>query len=280
MVSVPVIRRNLGVRVMPLPMSPSIARCLLVSRDPVAIKQISSAMDPLAITTEVCTDSTSARQMLNTRKFDAVAVDFDLGEQAPSLLAEMRVCPSNRTAPAIAITRSPSELALAYCAGTNFVLQKPLTAQVLNHMLNVGYGLVVRERRRYFRCRIKTPVLIRRVDMRETRCHAVNVSEGGMEIVSAPPKLTPEMKVRVEFALPCPLVRIKTICEVRWRDRRGHAGLQFLFMPLEQRCDLQEWLAGRLEESLPESIVERFRDVKQRFRFQEELDGTDSGPKA
>jgi len=279
MVSVPLVRRNLGIRVMPLPVSPSIARCLLVSRDPVAIEQISSAMDPLAIATEVCTDSTSAQQMLATRKFDAVAIDFDLGEQAPGLLAEMRVCPSNRTAPAIAITRSQSELALAYCAGTNFVLQKPLTAQALTHMLNVGYGLMVRERRRYFRCRIKTPILIRRVDIRETRCHAVNVSEGGMEIVSAPPKLIPEMKVHAEFALPCPLVRIKAICEIRWRDRRGHAGLQFLFMPLEQRCDLQEWLAGRLEESLPESIVERFRDVKARFRCQEEANVTDFCPK-
>lgn len=266
MVSTPLLRRSLGVRVMTLPTSPSVARSLLVSRDPATIEQITDAMERLAIATEVCVDVVSARQILNTKKFDAVTVDFDLGEQAPGVLGEMRLSPSNRTAPAMAITRSNSELALAYCAGTNFVLQRPLSADSLRRTLTAGYGLVVRERRRYFRCRVRTRVAMRRVDMRQAHSHTVNISEGGMEIVSAPAQLAPGVRVHVEFTLPGRMEKFTAACETRWRDRRGHAGLGFLLLPLEQRCDLQEWLAERLEESLPESVAERFRQANDRFR--------------
>jgi len=266
MVSMPVMRRSLGVRVMTLPTSPSIAHSLLACKDPAIIEQMTGAMDRLAIATEVCVDLASARKVLHSRKFDVLAIDFDLGKQAPGLLGEIRLSPSNRTAPTIAITRTPAELALAYCAGSNFVLQKPLSPELVNRMLNAGYGLVVRERRRYFRCRVRARVKVRRVDIRETQCHTVNVSEGGMEIISAPAKLVPGMRVHVEFSLPGRVATFAAVCETRWRNTQGRAGLRFLLMPLEQRCDLQEWLTEKLEESLPESVAERFRDASERFR--------------
>jgi hypothetical protein len=269
MASTGILRKDLDVSVVTSPLIPPIARSLLVSADPTTVEQVTSAMDGLAIATEVCADTTIARQILNTQKFDAVAIDFELGEQAPGLLGEMRLSPSNKTAPAIAITRSQPELALAYCAGSNFVLQKPLTPQSINRMLVAGYGLVVRERRRYFRCPIKTPVLIRRADLPQARCTTVNVSEGGLEIASVPLGLRVGMKAQIEFTLACPQVRVKAIFETRWRNRRNHAGLQFVVMSLEQRCDLQEWLATRLEEVLPESVVDRFREAGERFRFEE-----------
>jgi DNA-binding response OmpR family regulator len=242
-----------------------IAHSLLVSNDPGTIEQVTHAMGRLAITTEVCVDVDSARHVLNSRKFDAVAVDFDSGQRSAGLLGELRISPSNRTAPAIAITRSQFEQTLAHCAGSNFVLRKPLAVELLNRTLNAGFGLIVRERRRYFRCRARTRVMLRRIDMRETECRTVNISEGGMEITMAPSKLMPGMKVHVEFGLPGCMIKFAASCETKWCNARRHAGLQFLLMPLEQRCDLQGWLARRLEESLPQSIVERFRDTNERF---------------
>jgi CheY-like chemotaxis protein len=258
--------RSPGARVTTLPTLPLIARSLLVSKDPAAIEQITNAMERLVIATEVCSDVVSARHRLNTEKFDVVTVDFDLGEQAPSVLAEARFSPSNRTAPAVAITRNKSDIALAYCAGTTFMVERPLSAESLNHTLTAGYGLVVRERRRYFRCPVETHILMRRVDMRPKRSQTVNISEGGMKIVSVPTKLVPGMRVRVEFMLPGRMELFTAACETVWRDRRSHAGLRFLLLPLEQRCDLQEWLSEKLEESLPESVAERFRDANDRFR--------------
>jgi len=269
MLSTPLARRGLGVEVAPVPTSPSIARSLLVSRDARTIDCITSTLSGLAVATDVCVDPCRAAKMLHTRKFDAVIVDFNLGEHAPGLLGEMRLSTSNRTAPAIAIVRDKFDLALAHVASSNLILQRPLVKESLLRTLNAGYGLIMRERRRYFRCHIKTPILVRRIDMREKRCHIVNISEGGVEISSAPPKLVPGARLYAEFGLPQGTVRIKTVCETRWRNG-GHAGLQFLLMPLEQRCDLQEWLAARLEDNLPESVAEMFRMATARFHFADE----------
>jgi hypothetical protein len=249
------------------PTSPTIASSLLTSREPETIEQVTQAMEKLAIATEVCVDIVSARQVLNTRKFDVVTVDFDLGHRAAGLLEEMRISPSNRTAPAISIIRNQNQVTLAHSCGTNFVLQHPLTDQSLHRTLAAGYGLIVRERRRYFRSPVKTRVMIRRADMRETRCYSANISEGGMEIISAPEKLVPGVKVHAEFSLPGSNARFCTLCETRWRNLRNHAGIRFLVMPLEQRCDLQEWLRDQLEKSLPDSVAGMFRDADERFRF-------------
>jgi CheY-like chemotaxis protein len=45
-------------------------RALLVSDDPVTIKQIREPLRELAATTEVCTDVPSAIRLVNTRKFE------------------------------------------------------------------------------------------------------------------------------------------------------------------------------------------------------------------
>lgn len=104
-------------------------------------------------------------------------------------------------------------------------------------------------------------MLIRGVNVRET--YTVNLSEGGMEICSAPAKLVPGMRVHAELVLPDANIRLGPVCEIRWRNARNHVGLQFLTMPLEQRCDLQEWLADRLEEGLPESVRAKFHDANE-----------------
>ena len=264
--SISLSQASAGARVMPLPSSLAIARSLLVSNDPVAIEQITNAMQALAIATDVCSDVSTAQRILHTQKFDVVAIDFDLGETSPGLLGELHLSASNRTAPAMAITRSKADLALAYCAGTTFVLERPLSAELLNRTLTAGYGLVVRERRRYFRCPMRTRIALRRADMRRAHSYTVNISEGGMEIMSAPAKLVRGVRVQVEFALPDRIDKFSAACETVWRDRRGHAGLRFLLLPLEQRCDLQEWLSRKLEESLPESVAEKFRNATDRYR--------------
>ncbi len=87
-----------------------------------------------------------------------------------------------------------------------------------------------------------------------------------MEIALVPQTLAPGMKVHAEFMLPGSNAKFSAACDTRWRNAKNHAGFRFLIMPLEQRCDLQEWLRDRLEESLPESVAEKFRDADERFR--------------
>ena len=76
----------------------SVAVALLVSADPVAIQQFSHALKHLSISADVCQNVPDSIRLLNSRKFDAVIVDLQLGEQAGLILDGVRLSPSNRTA--------------------------------------------------------------------------------------------------------------------------------------------------------------------------------------
>jgi hypothetical protein len=252
-----------------MPATLSVANSLLVSENQPTILAVTAALQRLAVATKVCLDARSARRLLDNKKFEAIMVDFDLGENAPQLLSRARKSTSNAMVPTIAITRTQSELSLAHAVGTNFIVQRPFTSETLNHTLGASYGLVLRERRRYFRCPVRTRALLRRASMKEAPCKVSNVSEGGMSLSSVPAHLTAGMGVTVNFALPGCRGTFAAVCEVRWRGKNGRAGLRFILMPLDQRCDLQDWLARKLEQMLPESVAQRFRDSAERAKYLE-----------
>ena len=65
--------------------------------------------------------------------------------------------------------------------------------------------------------------------------------------------------MRVLFTLPGQPARFKVESEVCWYDEKGRAGLRSLMIPSEQKCTLQQWLAIKLEEALPESVARQFQ---------------------
>ena len=87
----------------------SIGLALLVSADPVTIQQFSLALQELSISPDVCQDVASAGLLLKCRKFDAVIVDLQLGEQSGLILDEVHLSPSNRTAVTFGISDNDAE---------------------------------------------------------------------------------------------------------------------------------------------------------------------------
>jgi c-di-GMP-binding flagellar brake protein YcgR len=123
--------------------------------------------------------------------------------------------------------------------------------------LKAAFGLIVRERRRSFRCPIAIPAAIR-ASGEEGRCHLMNISEGGMAI-SQSPLLKPGMHVKVLFTLPGQLVNFKIEAVVCWYHEQARAGLRSLIIPSQQKSVLQQWLSDKLEGDLPESVARLFR---------------------
>lgn len=242
----------------PVP-GPSVSICsaLLVSKDAATIKPISASMQQLAISTEICSEVSIAPFLLNRRKFGATIVDLGVGAQARTFLQKVRHSPSNRTSILFAIGDGEAETAVALEEGCNFVLRRPLTESLIKQNLRAAYGLILREHRRYFRCPVEVPVTLSRPGMTEIRAHAVNISEGGIAIITSA-LLKPGIAVRVECTLPgCafPFAADSTIC---W-CRKGHMGLQFTSLSAEIRAKLPDWLSRSLEKSLPESVASKFR---------------------
>jgi CheY-like chemotaxis protein len=234
----------------------SIGLALLVSADPVTIRQFSDALQELSIAPDVCREVPTAVGLLNRRKFDAVIVDLKLGEQSGLILEEARISASNQTAVTFAISDGDAE-GTAFRRRSEFVFERPLSMQSIRGTLKPAYGLILRERRRYFRCPIAIPLTILRKDLPEVHCHSVNISEGGMAVSTFAPLIVGE-EVQVQFKLPGRERVLLAESKICW-SKSGRLGVRFVSLSKECKSELQSWLSSKLEDILPEFVVGKFR---------------------
>jgi hypothetical protein len=237
--------------------SPTPCRALVVSPDSGASRQISDALQEYALSVDVGVDISAASEQFSSRKYEAVLLDLSLGDDVLSCLREIRCSASNRLAVTFALTSGKDDTVLAQKRGFGFVLERPLTPESIRDTLRVSYGLMVRERRRYFRCSIVVPVLLNGKAALETR--TINVSEGGLAVSNSPP-LEPGSKATVEFTLSDPPLLIRANARVCWSNDKGEAGLSFVHLPFDMTSALQQWLAVKLEEQLPGNVAGRIRN--------------------
>jgi CheY-like chemotaxis protein len=234
-----------------------IALALLVSPDAVTIQEFSHALQDLSISPEVCQDLPGSIRLLNTRKFDAVVVDLQLGEQAGVILDAVRLAPSNRTAVTFVISGSDAEATAAFRKRSGFVFERPLSTQSIRNTLKPAYGLILRERRRYFRCPVAIPIRILRQSLPEVHCYSVNISEGGMAVSTFVPFTIGEA-VRVQFTLPDQKAPFWAESKICWW-KTGHLGVRFVSLSQGRKPELEDWLTRKLEEMLPEFVAGRFQ---------------------
>jgi|SRR6266496_1228296 len=228
---------------------------LVVSEDVATVQQLSHALHQLSIATDLCREIPTAIPLLNRRKFDAVIVDLHLGEDIEKVLDAARTSHSNRTAVTFAVTGSAAETA-AWRKRTGFVFERPLSGWSIRSTLRPAYGLILRERRRYFRCPLSVPVVVFRHDLPEVRCQSVNLSEGGMALSVHLP-LQPGEDVQVRFTVPGHEISVLSESKVCW-SKTGHLGVRFATLSKESRSEIQAWLSRKLEELLPEYVAEKF----------------------
>jgi DNA-binding response OmpR family regulator len=235
-----------------------VATALVISDDEATVQQLTESMRQFAIATEVCEDAGLALQSIDRRHYEAVVVDLKM-YQAKEIMERVRLAPSNQTATTFAITEGPgAQSASVFSAKANFVLERPVSQESLTRSIRAAYGIIMRERRRYFRCPVTIPVVVRNQENRETQYQTINISESGMAIhIPAPVKSGTEVGVR--FSLPENQTRFAVQSKICWSDPTGRTGLQFLNLPLPQKTELQGWLSHRLEEVLPEAVASKFQ---------------------
>ncbi|MGA9307354.1 MAG: PilZ domain-containing protein, partial [Candidatus Sulfotelmatobacter sp.] len=158
------------------------ATALVVCKDALACRLITESLQPLAIRPEIREEVVAAARLLDSQKFEAVIVDLLLGNEAVRIMQQLRFSRANRTAVTFAITTRDGAKTSGVRLSSTFVLPRPLSADSINQVLRAAYGLVVRERRRYFRCPIAVPAFVRALQPEEFLCQTVNISEGGVAI--------------------------------------------------------------------------------------------------
>jgi DNA-binding response OmpR family regulator len=225
-------------------------RILLISNDLPTIEVLCEGIQRMSMHVEPCCDIATAGRKLCKSKFEGVIVDFNEKEQALDLLRTMRCSTSHKAAVAFAVLNHEHERVDAFAAGANFILERPLLVKTVLKTLRAALPIMVRERRRYFRCPLETDVQIIRASGQELAAKSINISEGGMTFLASGCLLTNE-RIQLTFRLPDSLDRIAVAAEVRWMSDLGQIGVQLLDIPPEVKQHLQVWLSKKLERMTP-----------------------------
>ena len=216
-------------------------RSLLLSQDQSMIDVLQRALLDLGIGVEVYSTAEWAREDLSDSHFDAVIVDCDVSGAA-SILEMLHSSANNSRALTFAITNADSGLHNAFGLGANLALQKPITVERARSSLRAAYGLIMQERRKYFRLALDIPVRVVIGERSGTVANSMNISEGGMAIRSED-DLPLNGVVKLAFLLPGQKSELEARAVVVWKDPRGHLGLRFEPMSAESRQKLNNWLS-------------------------------------
>ena len=219
---------------------------LLVCRDAEVVRVLRPTLEKLSIVVEVSAAAPSGAEILSSSKFDAVIVDCDDLQGGVDVLRSLRKNASNKTSVSFAILNGKTTTQQAFEMGANFVLQKPITTAGTLRCFNTAMSFMVREKRRYFRCPVETPVTLVLAQGEEIKATATNLSEGGMAI-HFDGALAKKAIGKVQFTLPGTKVVMEPKGEVAWADGVGRAGIRFQDLPESSREALEKWIMRRLE---------------------------------
>jgi DNA-binding response OmpR family regulator len=214
---------------------------LLVSRDPGVPRILKTALDKMEVAVSICTDEETAAETLETRKFDAVIIDYDDLYGGLAMLQQVRKGKTNQRAVTVAILNGETNVRTVFGVGASFVLQKPLSLSNIMRCFNAAYGFMERERRRYFRMPVDLPVSLffGQTEMKVTAC---NLSEGGMAL-QVPEDLSANGLSKVKFSLADAGLYLECRGEVAWRDS-ARMGIRFVELPATQRDQLEKFIFG------------------------------------
>ena len=221
-------------------------RILLVSSDLRTVEMLCENIQKMAIHVEPCFDAEAAGRKLCRSKFEGVIVDCEPHDESRHLLRTIRNSTSHRAAIVFAVLDRDSERVNAFAAGANFTLTRPLVTKVVSDTLRAALPIMVRERRRYFRCPVQTEVHVTSESGAEVSATSINVSEGGIAF-RCPAPLQIGEKLRLSFCLPGTLNAINTAAEVCWTNEKNETGVQLLDAAQTVTQRLQVWLSGQLE---------------------------------
>jgi CheY-like chemotaxis protein len=214
-------------------------QALLVSSDDSAADVLGRVLSSFEIAMDRSSDPETTLARIQQQKFDALVVDFDEPQLARDVLAEARKLGS---APlGIALVADNQKVREILNSGAHFVLYKPIAEDAAKAGLRPAAGLLSRERRRAFRVPVQAPVEITLADGRKVDGILLDISETGMDVLTAEPQ-TDKAILSFHFQLPDAALEIKARGEVAWANSNGQTGMRFVDLPDLVSSKLKEWL--------------------------------------
>lgn len=228
-----------------------VATALIVTPDSAASSILGLALRSVAIDSRCCSTEDECLELVSHQRFEVVFLDFDT---VRGTLTVIRSSSSSRSSVLVALTANARQASEAFAEGVHFTIEQPVSRSSADAIIRAAYGLIIREKRRSFRCPMDVDILAHRENECAWPARARNISEGGMCIV-APIPLNVSEFVAVEFMLPHSSVEIRAQCNVQWATQDRRAGLQFISLPKDRKPDLLHWLSEQLDRHLQPLIA-------------------------
>jgi len=216
-------------------------QALLVSTDDQAAEVLGRVLPPFGIAMDRCSDLETTRTRIQEQKFAALIVDFDNPEGAEDVLQRAKQLGTEPLS--IALVADSTKVRDILTGGAHFVLYKPLSEEAAKAGLRPAAALLSRERRRAFRVPVQAPVEITLADDRKVDGILLDLSETGMELLTAEP-LERGAVLAVRFQLSDRKLEIDARGGVAWANPNGQTGVRFLDLTETSTANLKSWLAA------------------------------------
>ena len=214
---------------------------LLVSTDDSASEVLGRVLPGYGIAVERFSDLATALDRCHQQRFDLLILDFDDPKAAAEVLEESRGVGWGSPTVTVAWVAEPGKVRDILSGGAHFVLYKPLSEEKARAGLRAVAALLSRERRRAHRVPVQAPVEIKLPDDRPTDGILLDLSETGMEVLTAEPQ-APATLLHFRFQLTDGSVTVEAHGQVAWANPNGQTGVQFLDLDDSTKAQLRAWV--------------------------------------
>lgn len=214
---------------------------LLVSSDDSASEILGRVLPVSGIAMERFSDLATAIDRLQQQRFDTLIVDFEDPKAATEVLEEACRLNSGDAPVTVALVADPAQARAILSGGAHFVLYKPLSDEKAKAGLRAVAALLNRERRRAYRVPVQAPVEITLPDTRQAEGILLDLSETGMDVLTAEPQ-APGSLLSFRFQLPDGSLEVQAHGQVAWANPNGQTGVHFLDLDESIKAQLKVWL--------------------------------------
>ena len=123
---------------------------LVLCQDPQFLGTTSRVLKQVGATA-VLSDCGSAATLLDTRKFDAIIVDWREIDNLGEFLVAVRKSKHNQDSVLVAMVRDLLDLRQAFAAGVHFLIHKPVSAMQVEKCLRAAHSTFMARRRKQYR---------------------------------------------------------------------------------------------------------------------------------
>jgi CheY-like chemotaxis protein len=216
-------------------------RALVVCPDDESAALITLVLSELGMASEHTASVTRAVELLDSRRFDVIILDYRADPSSAEFLTRLRQSRKNRGSMLIAVVDGEFNARPVFGLGANFVLYRPLSSERTRISLRAARSLMRRERRRAPRIPIQETANVSYPGGPELSALLNDLSDGGTSL-QTPNRIPPACKIYFEFSLPGQQQLVRLSGEVAWQDATGRTGIRFIDVPQSSRRLMQTWM--------------------------------------